>query len=118
MPSVEQIAQDAIRYWHEPVLGGIDLLTANSVNHRFARHAHEEFVLAVFERGAEEFETEGRSITASAGSVLLVPPGVAHTGRAASAEGWSYRAFYPHEELVREVSSDTFRSKVRLEGVG
>lgn len=117
MPTMELQRQEAISYWHEPVLGGIDLLIANCVNHRFARHAHEEFVLAVFERGAEQFETEGRHLTASAGTVLIIPPGIAHTGRAATEDGWSYRAFYPRLELVREVSDDTFRDQVRLEGI-
>jgi AraC-like DNA-binding protein len=117
MQNSAQQRREAIRYWHEPVLGGIDLLTATCVTHRFARHAHEEFVLAVYERGAQQFETEGRGVIASAGSVLLIPPGIAHTGRAADANGWSYRAFYPRPALVREVSADTFRSRVQLEAL-
>lgn len=114
MASSKPQTPEAIRYWHAPVLGGIDLLTADCITHRFARHAHEEFVLAVFERGAEQFETEGRCITASAGSILLIPPGIAHTGRAAGTEGWSYRAFYPQPALIRELCADTFRSKIQL----
>lgn len=114
MASLKPQTAEAIRYWHSPVLGGIDLLTADCITHQFARHAHEEFVLAVFERGAEQFETEGRCITASAGSTLLIPPSIAHTGRAASTEGWSYRAFYPQPDLIRELCADTFRSKIPL----
>ena len=113
----ELLPQDAIRYWHEPVLGGIDLLMANCLTHRFARHAHEEFVLAVFERGAEHMDAEGGSVVATAGSVLLIPPGIAHTGRSATADGWSYRAFYPRADLVHDVSADMFRDRVRAEAL-
>lgn len=118
MSHTKQRRQETIKYWHEPVLGGIDLLTADCITHQFARHAHEEFVLAVFERGAEQFEAEGQQLTATRGSVLLIPPSIAHTGQAARQEGWSYRAFYPRLELFREVSSDTFRDKAPLEGLG
>jgi len=105
---------DTIRYWHANVLGGIDLLTADCVTHRFARHAHEEFVIAVFERGAEQIEAEGCRRTASAGSTLLIPPGIAHDGCAAGAEGWSYRAFYPKPDLIQALCADTFRSRLAL----
>lgn len=114
MGSSKPHAPEAIRYWHANVLGGIDLLKADCITHRFARHAHEEFVIAVFERGAEQIETEGRCLTASAGSTLLIPPGIAHTGHAADTEGWSYRAFYPQPGLIQELCADTFRSKIQL----
>jgi len=115
---MEPQGNETIRYWHEPVMGGIDLLQANCISHRFARHAHEEFVLAVFERGAERFETNGRSLTAGAGTILVIPPDVGHTGRAAGAEGWSYRAFYPRPDLVREICHDLFGRNARPEDIG
>lgn len=114
MSPPDPLRTETIRYWRKPLLGGIDLLTANCLTHRFARHAHEEAVLAVFERGAEEFETKRRNVTVSAGSVLFIPPGIAHTGRAASPEGWSYRAFYPRPELIHDVSASIARSKIQL----
>ncbi len=96
------------KFWNDPSLGGIDLLRAHFIDHRFGRHAHEEFVIAVFERGAERFSVNGSSRTAAAGSVLIIPPGVAHTGCAASEDGWVYRAFYPSVPLLQRVSRDLF----------
>ena len=114
MASRTHKAEDTIKYWHEPVLGGIDLLSAHCVTHRFSRHAHEEFVLAVFERGAEQFEAEGRCIIAAEGSILLIPPGVAHTGQSATPGGWSYRAFYPRLEMLQGIAEDSHSSRALL----
>lgn len=113
MPDAKTHRQDSIRYWHTPVAGGMDMLYADCVAHRFARHAHEEFVLAMYERGAEEFEATGKKLIAAEGSVLLIPPCIAHNGQAAISDGWSYRAFYPRLEFVREVSHAMFRNNVQ-----
>ncbi|OMH30805.1 AraC family transcriptional regulator [Motiliproteus sp. MSK22-1] len=111
MSTNQTVKKDDIKYWQVPVLGGIDLLSAECIKHRFSRHAHEEFVLAVFERGAEQFEAQDATLTAKAGSVLIIPPGVAHTGQAASNDGWSYRAIYPRSDLVHQISADLFHGK-------
>jgi AraC-like ligand binding domain len=101
--------KDRAKLWREPSFGGIDLLRAHFERHCFARHAHDEFVIAIFEQGAEQFEANGSAQVAEAGSVLVIPPGVPHTGSAATPAGWTYRAFYPRPEVILDLRAQLFR---------
>jgi AraC-like DNA-binding protein len=85
---------------------GVDLLRARYVTHRYARHAHETYTLALIESGVEEFRYGGRLLRAGAGAVALLDPEVVHTGHAGTPEGWSYRVLYPAVGLVRAVSAE------------
>ncbi len=96
------------KLWRDGTLGGIDLLRARFTRHAFARHAHPEFVIAVIEHGAERFDAQGYERIAPAGSVLVIPPNLAHTGRAATEVGWSYRAFYPSVQILSIVQQSLF----------
>jgi AraC-like DNA-binding protein len=100
--------RDEAKLWHDGTLGGIDLLCARFTRHSFGRHAHPELVIAVIEHGAERFDAQGSERLAPAGSVLVIPPNVAHTGCAATKAGWSYRAFYPSVQLLSIVQQDLF----------
>jgi AraC-like DNA-binding protein len=85
---------------------GVDLLRATYVTHRYARHAHETYTLALIEDGVEEFRYAGSLLRAGRGSVALLNPEMVHTGQAGVPEGWSYRVLYPSVSLVREVSTE------------
>jgi AraC-like DNA-binding protein len=100
--------QDRAIFWRDPSLGGIELMRAHFEKHTFARHAHDEVVIAVFEQGAERFEIGRSSHVAAAGSVLVIAPGVFHAGAAASGLGWTYRAFYPRPDLLVALRRDLF----------
>lgn len=91
------------RLWRDASFGGLDLLTASFVSHRFVPHAHEEYVIAVYETGAEAFVCAGKPNVAAAGSVLIICPGEVHSGCAAMPEGWQYRAFYPSQRGMEEI---------------
>jgi AraC-like DNA-binding protein len=84
----------------------VDLLRATYVTHRYARHAHETYTLALIEDGVEEFRYGGRLLRAGRGAVALLNPEMVHTGQAGVPEGWSYRVLYPPVSLVREVSEE------------
>jgi AraC-like DNA-binding protein len=83
----------ATKLWHDPDLA-VDLLAVDRQTHTFCMHAHPELLLALFEHGAEVFAAAGRSWTARAGDLLIMPPGVAHDGAAETPDGYSYRGFY------------------------
>ena len=85
---------------------GVDLLRARYVTHRYARHAHETYTLALIEAGVEEFQHDGSLLRAGPGTVALLNPEVVHTGHAARPEGWSYRVLYPAVSVVRTVSAE------------
>jgi len=99
-------AGEQARYWRHAAVPGVDLLRATYVTHRYARHAHETYTLALIEDGVEEFRYGGSLLRAGRGAVALLNPEMVHTGQAGVPEGWSYRVLYPAVSLVREVSAE------------
>lgn len=93
-------------YWPHASVPGVDLLRARYVTHRYARHAHETYTLALIEDGVEEFSHDGTLLCAPAGSVALLNPEVAHTGQAGAPEGWAYRVLYPAVDVVAGVAAE------------
>jgi AraC-like DNA-binding protein len=89
------------RYWRDGCLPGLELLSATFVTHRFKPHVHDTYAIGVCLSGAEGFAHQGRRHVLTPGSVVTINPGEAHTGEAAVPEGWVYRMFYPHPDLVR-----------------
>jgi AraC-like DNA-binding protein len=99
-------AGEEARYWRHAAVPGVDLLRATYVTHRYARHAHETYTLALIEDGVEEFRYGGSLLRAGRGAVALLNPEMVHTGQAGVPGGWSYRVLYPAVSLVREVSAE------------
>lgn len=94
------------RYWRHAAVPGVDLLRARYVTHRYAKHTHETYTIALIEKGVEEFE-HGRSLLrAGPGAVALLNPEVVHTGHAGVPEGWSYRVLYPSVRVVEDVAAE------------
>ncbi|WP_433324974.1 AraC family ligand binding domain-containing protein [Spirillospora sp. CA-294931] len=97
---------ERVRYWRHPALPAVDLLTARYVTHRFTKHTHDAYAVGVIESGVEEFENAGTHVSAPAGSLVVVNPGVIHTGQAGTTEGWAYRMAYPEPETVAAVATE------------
>jgi AraC-like DNA-binding protein len=88
---------EAARFVRRP---DYELLQARYVHHRFGLHAHDCFVLAVVEDGAEGLRVGGARRVAYPGDVVLFSPGEVHDGWAQDGRGFSYRAVYPSRDLV------------------
>jgi len=99
-------AGEVARYWRHAAVPGVDLLRARYVTHRYARHAHETYTLALIEDGVEEFHYGGRLLRAGRGAVALLNPEMVHTGQAGIPEGWAYRVLYPAVSVVQGVSAE------------
>lgn len=85
-------------------MAGLEVFKANYTTHAFSRHWHEEFGIGVVESGCEVFDYQGEKFHALPRNVILMNPGVVHTGQAANQEvGWHYRIMYPNIKLVQEV---------------
>ena len=103
---------ESAKLWIDRGLGGLELLRATYVGHRFARHAHEGFAIGVIESGAlavglrsSTGGPKGRVLMPER-SVMAINPGEASTGRAAEGAGWwSYRMLYPKPELLARAAS-------------
>jgi AraC-like DNA-binding protein len=100
------VTEEVADYRRHPTQPGVDLLNARYVTHRYSRHAHATYTLALIESGVEEFE-HGRSLLrAAAGQVALLDPEVPHSGHAGVPEGWRYLVLYPAVEVVRGVAAE------------
>ena len=99
-------AGETARYWRHAAVPGVDLLRATYVTHRYVRHTHESYTLALIEDGVEEFRYGGSLLRAGRGTVALLNPEMAHDGQAGVPEGWSYRVLYPAVSVVAEVSAE------------
>ncbi|WP_271411030.1 AraC family transcriptional regulator [Pseudomonas sp. Q1-7] len=88
-------------FWQAGHLDGLELLSARYIEHRFAPHVHDGYVIAVLEAGAERYRYRGVEHLAGAGSLALINPDEVHTGSKGHDEGWRYRVFYPDIALVR-----------------
>jgi AraC-like DNA-binding protein len=102
------------RYYHDHELQGLAALHARFINHRYARHAHEYFVVALVERGAASYWYRGAQRIASAGQVFVVNPDEPHTGESATPDGYVYRVLYPRIEHVSRVAVDIGSTKSEL----
>lgn len=109
---------DQVRYWRDPSFGGIDLIHATFVNHTFGTHAHDDFILCIFEHGEERFMAAGTPCVARAGAVCLIAPHVEHNGHAGSDEGWSYRGFYPSQAIVGSIATSVGMDRGSLARLG
>ena len=82
------------KVWHNTPLD-IALLQAFYVQHAYPRHSHDYYVICVVERGVQSFSHQGTKHVTPPGGVILINPGVVHTGEAANAEGFQMRCLYP-----------------------
>ncbi|GFK93073.1 Multiple antibiotic resistance protein MarA [Fundidesulfovibrio magnetotacticus] len=98
--------RDRARFWTDPDLDGLECLHATYVEHRFATHAHEEFVIGVIQSGAQGVRYRGGNLVMPERTTCVMNPQEPHTGHAAMEQGWSYRVVYPHPRVLAAVASD------------
>lgn len=90
------------RYHHLSWHHGIELFEAAFSTQTFVRHAHEGFAIGAISEGAGGYLCRGESMVLPAGSLSLMNPEEAHTGRAV-AERVRYNMLYVSEAAVCEV---------------
>lgn len=88
---------------HHPHLD-VELLHAYYVQHAYPRHSHDYYVLSLIERGRQSFTHKGTKYRTPPGGLILINPGVVHTGEAADERGFELRALYPSLALMETVA--------------
>ena len=73
----------------------LDALQASFKTYAFARHWHDYYVIGLVEAGAQSFWCRNATYTTPPGGLITLNPGDPHTGQAAVAAGFAYRALYP-----------------------
>ncbi|MGL4289413.1 MAG: AraC family ligand binding domain-containing protein, partial [Phreatobacter sp.] len=99
-------AQETTEFWRHPRFRDLGLLKARFRQHRYDRHTHPTYVIALITEGCERVSVGNRGLVAPAGAVLTVNPEEWHDGEAGADEGWAYRTFYPSVELMTAISGE------------
>ena len=86
----------------------LDLLHARMVE-PFAPHVHDGFSIGVCLEGLEMIRYRGRRHYAAPGSVVILPPGEAHTGGPSGGANFVYRVMYPSTELLADGAARPLR---------
>lgn len=86
-----------------------EIVHAHYVEHRFARHAHEHFVVGLVEQGIQQYRYRGAVHTTPPGQVFFVNGDAPHTGEPATANGYLYRTLCLAPETLRDVTQDITR---------
>src|SRR4030095_3317208 len=94
------------QYYRQPSLHDLEVLHARFIEHRFARHSHEYYVIGIVEAGVQAYSYRGARYVTPAGAIFLVNPGDPHTGEAATREGYVYRTVYPRLALMQQVAAE------------
>lgn len=84
----------------------LDALQARFTAHAFARHWHDYYVIGLVVDGAQSFWCRRATYTTPRGGLILINPGEAHTGEAAGATGFAYRALYPTNAHMAQVMTE------------
>lgn len=98
--------RETARHWRHPGVAGVDLLHARYVSHRYAKHTHDAYAIALVRDGVEEWWHRGGTERAGAGGIALVNADTVHTGHAGVPEGWAYRVLYPSVPVLRDVADE------------
>jgi AraC-like DNA-binding protein len=83
-----------------------EMVHAHYVEHRFARHSHEHFVVGLVEEGVQHYTYQGASYTTPPGQTFFVNGDEPHTGKSATADGYLYRTLCLDPETFRQLTLD------------
>ena len=86
-------------------MNNLEIYKASYTTHTFSRHWHDGFGIEVIENGCEVFDYGGDKQWAPQRSIVLMNPGVIHTGAAANQQiGWQYHIMYPGLECLQKIA--------------
>jgi AraC-like DNA-binding protein len=94
------------RAWRCTDLGGLELFRASVDRFTFRPHAHEEFFIAVTERGLVTPVYRGEQHTIGPADMIVLNPEEDHAGGPPAGASWSYRALYAPVSLMRQVMAE------------
>lgn len=85
---------------------GLQALHAHHVTHQYERHSHDFYVIGTFDSGAATYALGRKTITAPAGSVIIINPGEPHDGRPTDGAGYIYSMVYVEPQVVAELAEE------------
>ena len=70
------------------------------------RHTHDEFQIGVFHEGAGDLYCRGARHAITPRTLVVVPPGEAHSGHSTQESGWSYLVIGVRLSLLQDICAD------------
>jgi AraC-like DNA-binding protein len=95
-------AGERVRAWRPPVPGVSEVLHAHFTEHSYPAHVHDQWTLLLVDSGGVDYTLDRASQQAVTRRLTVLPPGVAHDGRAASAGGFDKRVLYVDSRWLPE----------------
>ena len=89
-----------VRAWAPGVPGIVEAFHARFTDHAYPPHAHDTWTLLVVDEGVIRYDLDRHEHGALRPSVTLLPPHVAHTGRAATERGFRKRVLYLDTDVL------------------
>ena len=116
------VVNDRRKFWHNPQLD-VRLMHAFHREYAYPRHGHDHFVICLIEHGVQSFTHKGTKYVTPPSGLILINPGIVHTGEPASAHGFQMRCIYPTEahmqtavtELTGHPNAVPFFREVRID---
>lgn len=94
-PNGSKHFDQAPRFWRDSALPFIEARAiADGRKACYARHSHEQFSLGTITAGQSTYVHEQATFHVSAGSVVLINPGIVHACNPIDDQPWSYRMLY------------------------
>lgn len=93
---------EQVHAWRPAVPGIREVFHAHFEQHAYPRHTHDVWTLLTVSRGDIRFSLDGRAQGTSATTVTLLPPHVAHDGRAGPSGGFTKQVLYLDTDLLGE----------------
>ena len=93
---------DRVRAWKPAIAGIREVLHAEFTEHAYPRHTHDDWTVFIVDAGAIRYGLDRRENEAPNALVSILPPGVAHDGRPASAGGYRKRVLYVDTSVLPE----------------
>jgi AraC-like DNA-binding protein len=100
------ISPEWVKFYKNTNVSGIEVIHANFIKHRFSRHVHDYFVLGFIEHGLQTFNYRGAMHRTAPDGIIILNPDEPHTGEAASPIGFRYKAMYPSDQLLRNITEE------------
>ncbi len=90
------------RAWKPGVAGIREVFHARFADHAYPLHTHDVWTLFIVDDGAIRYDLHGRQRAAELAQAYLLPPHVAHDGRAAASSGFVNRVIYVETSALGE----------------
>lgn len=83
-----------VRAWRPDVPGLSEVLHGTFADHAYPMHTHDAWTVLMVEAGQVRYDLDRREHVTARSRVVLLPPHVAHDGRAVGADGFRKRVLY------------------------